>query len=309
VPNVDYETIANYFLIPNGTEPTSVSGTPSTPARELRDAVEAIATIGWWSRAASDAFTALGHGFFDGYAWGRAASLGPNVNPSVIVSAFGVFSSGLLVPVIKQARTISSAEAILAARATGAAQGLAAATSAMPTDVITQAGDRLLAVLQHVEPGPRHLFGALQSLPVPSDPHGRLWRAAELFREHRGDGHLAACVTFGLDMVEMNVLTERWLGYPVGEYSSTRGFAPEDLARACERFRHRGWMAATSDELTQAGRVARDEIEALTDASQQQVVDALGDDLPNVVSACETVSAAILSAHAAPADPRKRAAG
>ncbi len=40
----------------------------------------------------------------------------------------------------------------------------------------------------------RPLFSALRGLPVPDSPHGRLWRAAELVREHRGDGHLAAVV-------------------------------------------------------------------------------------------------------------------
>ncbi len=207
---MDYETIAGYFLTPKGTEPPAPP-VAATDARRVRDAIEPIATIGWWSRAASDAFTGLGHGFFDGYAWGRAASLGADVNPTVIVSAFGVFSPALLTPVIEQARTISSRDAILEARAAGASAGLAAATTSVPAVTITSAGDHLLAAMQTVEPGPRPLFGALQALAVPDNPHGRLWRAAELFREHRGDSHLAACATFDLDMLEMNVLTERWL--------------------------------------------------------------------------------------------------
>ncbi len=53
-----------------------------------------------------------------------------------------------------------------------------------------------------------------------------------MFREHRGDGHLAACVAAGLDQVEMNVLTELWLDYPAGEYSGTRGFPHERVAAA-----------------------------------------------------------------------------
>jgi hypothetical protein len=54
-------------------------------------------------------------------------------------------------------------------------------------------------------------------------PSARLG-AAELVREHRGDGHLAAPVAAGLDVVTMNVLTV-WLGYPPGEYSATRVLA------------------------------------------------------------------------------------
>jgi hypothetical protein len=304
---VDYETIAGYFLTPKGSEPLPPP-VIATPARRVRDAVEAIATIGWWSRPAADAFGALGHGFFDGYAWGRAASLGADVNPTVVVSAFGVFSAGLLVPVIEQARTISTREAILEARALGANQGFAQATASIPTPIIQQVGERLLAAMQSVEPGPRHLFGALQSLSVPDSPHGRLWRAAELFREHRGDSHLAACATFDLDMAEMNLLTERWLQYPVGEYSSSRGFSAELLAAAGDSLRGRGWMDAASD-LTDAGCAARDEIENRTDEGQDRVVRALSGHLESLVDRCTEITNAILAAHAAPADPRKRAAG
>ncbi len=304
---MDYETIADYFLTPKGTEPGSPS-VPSTAARRLRDVLEPIATIGWWSRPAADAFTALGHGFFDGYAWGRAASLGADVNPSVIVSAFGVFSPGLLVPVIEQARTISTRDQILAAREQGASDGLAAACASVSLDGIEAAGRQLIDVMQSIEPGPRHLFGALQSLSVPDNPHGRLWRAAELFREHRGDSHLAACATFDLDMAEMNVLTERWLQYPVGEYSSSRGFSGEQLEQACDALRNRKWMDEAG-ELTASGRAVRDEIEKRTDDGQAKVVSVLGDQLDALVNLCQPVSDAILASHAAPADPRKRAAG
>jgi hypothetical protein len=307
ISEMDYESIARHFLVPQGTEPASPP-VPITPARMLRDAIEPIATIGWWSRAAADAFTSLGHGFLDGYAWGRAASLGVDVNPAVIVSAFGVFSPGLLVPVIEQARTISSRDQILDARARGASEGLAAASGPVPLATIDAAGRQLLSAMQSIEPGSRQLFGALQSLDVPANAHGRLWRAAELFREHRGDSHLAACATFDLDMAAMNVLTERWLGYPVGEYSATRGFTPEQLELACDGLRSRGWMDAAGN-LTTSGQSARGEIEQRTDDGQAKVLRVLGDQIDDLFALCASVSEAVLSSHAAPADPRKRAAG
>lgn len=302
-----YDTIAGYFLVPTGAEPPAPV-VADTPARRLRDSIEAIATIGWWSREASAAVTSLGHGFFDGYAWGRAAALGADANPSVVVSAFGVFAASLIVPVYEQARAVSTREAVLAARADGAAEGLRAATAGVDPALVADMADRLLAAVAELEPGPRALFGALQSLPVPDSVEGRLWRAAELVREHRGDGHLAACVAAGLDMAEMNVLTEVWLGYGVGEYSATRGFAPGQLGAACDRLTSRGWMDADRS-LTPAGRAARDAIETATDASQAALVDALGADLDPVVDAGHKLTAAILAHHAAPADPRKRAAG
>ena len=126
-------------------------------------------------------------------------------------------------------------------------------------------------------------------------------------REHRGDGHLAACVAAGLDVVTMNVLTELWVGYPVGAYSGTRGYGPDALAASVAGLEARGWVA--DGALTPAGRAARSAIEDATDVSQGALVAALGDRLDAIVSSAEALSARIMAAAAFPADPRKRAAG
>ncbi len=306
---MDYDAIATYFLTPTG-DPVHLPDVPTTPARRLRDSLEAIATVGWWSREAAAGATALGHGFFDGYVWGRAAALGADVAPAVVVSAFGAFNSALLAPVYSQAKTVSSAEAVLAARQSGAAGGLRAATKDVATDLVSSLAEMLLPAMLATSAGSRPLFAALQSLPVPDDPYGRLWRAAELFREHRGDGHLAACSVQGLGVAEMNVLTEVWLGYPVGEYSSTRGFSGDDLKAAVATLRSRGWLDDSS-ALTTKGRTARELIESMTDQSQDELVRLLGtaEDVERIIDDAEQVTRAILDHRAAPADPRKRYAG
>ncbi len=309
---MDYETIANFFLTPGDTA-IAVPTIPSSPARRLRDSVEVIATIGWWSREAADGFMSLGHGFFDGYVWGRAAALGPDVAPSVVVSAFGAFSAALLKPVYEQARTVSSSDAILRARSAGASAGLRAAAKGVDEELIVTLGNKLLESLAVADPGFRPLFGALQAQPIPEDPYGRLWRAAELFREHRGDSHLAACTVHHLGPAEMNVLTEVWLGYPVGEYSKTRGFSEDELRHAVAGLRSRGWLD-DFDAFTDEGRAARDRIEALTDESQAALVASLGGaegvaGVDTLVAQAEVVSAAVIAHRAAPADPRKRYAG
>jgi hypothetical protein len=306
---MNYDDIAAYFLIPSdATPPAPALG--QSKARRLRDSIEAVATIGWWSREAATASTDLGHGFFDGYVWGRAAALGPDVSPSVVVAAFGVFEPSMLAATYLHGRSISSAESILTARATGAASGLQAACSAHNVEVaqVEIFGSRLMAALAGLDGLGRILFSALRALPCPEDPFGRAWRAAELVREHRGDGHVAALATSGLDVIEANVLTECRLGYTVGEYSSSRGFSAEHLANAASRLRDRGWLDA-NNALTTAGTAARDAIETATDRSQDALITALGDDVEGMIAAGNVLSAAVLSAHAAPADPRKRAAG
>ena len=88
----------------------------------------------------------------------------------------------------------------------------------------------LLEVIAGLDGMGRPLFSELRELPLPQTMQGQLWRAGELVREHRGDGHLAACVAAGLGTVQANAFTELWLGYSLGEYTSTRGFGTDRIA-------------------------------------------------------------------------------
>lgn len=301
---MDYDAIAAHFLVPGAT-PIAEPVVPTTPARRLRDSIEAIATQGWWSRAVSEQVAALGLDFFAGYVWGRAAALGDGVPGDVVAATFGVFEPGMIGAVYELGRAGASRDAVLAARSTGASAAMATVVSA---DEAAPLADDLLAALAAQDPTGPPLFSALRALPLPDTAAGRLWRAAELVREHRGDGHLAACVAAGLDIVTMNVLTELWLGYPLGEYSGTRGYGPDQQQASLTGLVTRGW-ATDAGALTPAGVAARVAIEEATDASQAALVAALGDRLDAVVAALTAVSGRILAAHGAPADPRKRAAG
>lgn len=305
---MNYDEVAAAYLTPLEAD-VAAPAVPASPARRLRDVLEPIATIGWWSQAAGEQFGAADLDFLGGYVWGRAASLGPDVAPDVVASAFGVFDPSVLEAVITAARQAASHEQILTSRAVGAGAGLAAATRDIPLADIARSAHRLRSALEPVDVTARPLFSALRALPVPEDPHGALWRAAEMYREHRGDGHLAACVAGGLDAVEMNVLTELWLDYPVGEYSATRGFGPDRIDTAVRSLADRGWVDADERTLTTDGRDARERIEAATDQSQRGVIAALGADLDELVADLAPIADAVLEARAAPADPRKRAAG
>lgn len=297
-----YDDIVAAFITPPA-EPIPAPVLPSTPARRLRDAVEPIATQGWWSRAAAERIQALGLGFFDGYVWGRAAALG-TPSPATVVATFGVFSPPLLAQVYLHGASLCPREAVLEAREAGATESLAAIVAEQEAEAI--AGP-LLEALGRVDGLGRPLFSGLRELPTPATAHGRLWRAAELVREHRGDGHLGACAASGLDVLTINVLTEMWLGFAPGEYSSSRGCTPDEVASVVVDLTARGW--SEDGALTSAGRSVRDELEAATDRSQQALVDALGDRLDEIVDRAETVSADVVAAGSFPHDPRKRAAG
>ena len=139
------------------------------------------------------------------------------------------------------------------------------------------------------------------------DPYGRLWRACELLREHRGDGHIAACIAAGLGPVAMNVITELWVGMPLGSYSATRGWTAEQIAVAAEDLRADGLLHG--NELSARGREWRDGLEATTDAMERPVVDAIGDGFDAIVAQLDEWSARCIAADTFPPDAFKRAAG
>jgi hypothetical protein len=298
-----FTDIARVSLRSTGEIPPAPVLTP-TPARRLRDALEPIATQGWWAKGVHERLEIHGMEFFDAYVWGRAAALGEPA-AGVVVATFGVFEPSFLTAVYATGRSRITRSGVLAAREAGAVESL---TGAVETDDrIRAAADALLAATDRLDATARPLFAGLREVELPGSVLGRLWRGAELVREHRGDGHLAICIGEGLDPLEMSHLTELWLGYAPGEYSSSRGYGPDAIAGAASRLSARGWVEQSA--LTSAGRAAREAMETATDRTQQALVDLLGPKLDEVVTVGERVSAALVGAGAFPRDPRKRAAG
>lgn len=299
---MDFDALAAVFFDP-ALDRHGAPDLPTSAARRLRDALEPIATQGWWAREVHEHPALAELGFFETYVWGRAASLG-EPSAEVVVAAFGVFEPRLVTSAYQAGRATVSRLDVLAAREGGAAASLRRVLGAHD---VTELAEVLLRAVEPLAVTARPLFGSLRALPVPEDPYGRLWRAAELVREHRGDGHLAACVTAGLDPVASNLLTELWVGYPVGEYTASRGFDQQRIAEALDGLERRGWVA--DGRLTAAGRAARGAVEEDTDRTQEGLVSRLADRLDEVVAEAERLSAMLLAAAATPTDPRKRAAG
>jgi hypothetical protein len=298
------DVAAGYLAAP--TIPIPEPFVSQTPARRLRDSVEPIATQGWWAKGVHDRLEPFGLGFLEAYIWGRAAFLG-EPSPGVVVAAFGVFEPTFLVGMYAHSRSLVSRGEVLAAREAGAVESLEQVVSA--TREIVAAGDALLDATSTIDATARPLFAGLRDLPIPESPLGRLWRGAELVREHRGDGHLSVCIGEGLDPLEMSLLTELWLEYKPGEYSSSRGYGLDAISAAKARLIRQGLLNESGDSLNAVGRAMRESIEAATDRSQSALIEALGPQLDSVVATATRVSAALIEARSFPSDPRKRAAG
>ncbi len=301
---MQYDDVVAAFFTPTppGT-PQPEAVTQGGPARRLRDAVEPIATHPIWARRVNEALAEQGLDFLTGYVWGRVAALGVP-SPGVAAAAFAWFEPGMVRALYEGGRSAVPREKLLEVRDRELSAGLA---EVLDGEDVGPIADRLLEAVTGLDLAGRPLYAGLLDRALPADPAGRLHRACELVREHRGDAHAAAAVAAGLGAVEMNVLTELWTGMVLGSYSGTRGWSADAIGAATLSLEQRGWVR--DDALTDAGRQQRREVEAATDLAEQPVVDALGEDLPLVVERLATWSKRCIAAGAFPPDPLKRAAG
>ena len=136
---------------------------------------------------------------------------------------------------------------------------------------------------------------------------GLLWRGPRWAGLVMLAGVVAAYIGAGFGPVEMNILTELWLGYPLGAYSGSRAWPEATTEAALAGLRDRDLL--DGDDLTSLGRTVRGTIEDSTDAMEQPVVDALGGELDTIVGQLAIWSRRCVDAAMFPPDPRKRAAG
>src|SRR5580704_7947283 len=229
---MDYDDAVATFASPRpaGTPLPEVVGAGG-PARRLRDACEPLAMHALWNRRTNDCLAALGLDFLTGYVWGRAASLG-EPSPPVVAAVFAWFEPGLLAGLYQTARTAVRRERLLAVRDASTAASLA---EVLAGDDPAEVADLLADAVEGADGTGRPLFSGLRGRGRPGHPYQRLWWACDLVREHRGDSHVAVANAAGIGPVEMNVLTECWIGMP--RLATGRR---ADRSRPRRQGRHRG---------------------------------------------------------------------
>jgi hypothetical protein len=276
------------------------------PARRLRDACEPLAMHWLWNRHTNEELAALGLDFLTGYVWGRAASLGDPA-PAVVVATFAWFEPGLLAGLYEAARSAVPRERLLEVKDAATAESLAGVLAGADPAEVADVADALAGAVEGADGTGRPLFSGLRERGRPGDPFQRLWWACDLVREHRGDTHVAVANAAGLGPVEMNVLTECWIGMPLLSYTATRGWPEAAMSAAVDGLEARGWLR--DGALTDAGRAARAGLEDRTDAAEQTIAEALGGRLDEVCARLDAWGERCIAAGAFPADILKRAAG
>jgi hypothetical protein len=165
---------------------------------------------------------------------------------------------------------------------------------------VKQATEILFSLTDGVDPSGRMLYSGLSVQPVPDTPMGQLWHAADLVREHRGDGHIAAWIS-RTDSCEITVLTELSWGLQPGAYVFTRGWTAEEVDAARARLQDRGLLDGDG-QLTEAGRAFRAEIEHNTDLAEREIIDRLGDRAGELFSLIQPIAKTIVEGGGYPVD-------
>jgi helix-turn-helix protein len=268
---------------------------PHPPARIHRmfELVEPIATIAF-SEGPTEAFLALGmRNYWDGYFAGRAAPLG--LAPADVVHAvFYNFADGEVARHIPWVWGKTTPQEAIALRERSCAASLRQEIRELAgSPGLARAADLATRAALSAPTEGRVLYAGLRALEVPEDPVARLWHAATLLREHRGDGHNAVLVVHGIGGTEAHVLLALSFGMRAEDFGRTHHLPEVQLAAVVDGLRRRG-LVDTAGTLTEAGRAIRERIEARTDELAAPPYDVLTEDeLAELIAGLEPIAAAL----------------
>jgi hypothetical protein len=225
------------------------------------------------SRAATDALGCKGG--WMGYFGMRAAPLGA-ASPELVIATFYNFHPKKVARAVPDAWQIAAPERFLETRLSGVDSGL---RRMLPADVL--AGDELAEAAglmrdaaEHAPIAGRPLAAANAALPWSAEPHLVLWQASTRLRESRGDGHVAALVSAGLDPCEALVIFGADKGLTPEYLQVARGWSAPEWEQARNRLVARGLLDDSG--LTEEGAAVRRWVEERTDAEAEAPWLALG---------------------------------
>jgi hypothetical protein len=260
--------------------------------------VEPVGAIPYTADEPNEAMFALGFtDYWDTYFAGRAAPLGASVPAEVVHALFYNFAPGEVARHIPRVWSTTTPEAAIAARQQGCGKALRRVLGGLvDTPASTRAADLLTAAATSAPLEGRPMYAALRTLPVPEEPVARLFHAASLLREHRGDGHIAALVTERIGGLEAHVLAALDLGMPAERFGRIHHLPAAQLSALLDGMRARG-LVADDGGFTAAGRETKERVEALTDdlaVAPYLVLDPAEQD--ELTAALEPLAAALVAA-------------
>ena len=277
-------------------------------ARSMWTLFEPIHAVTYFVPEARAAFEEAGlRGFWRGYFAGRAAPLGP-AGAAVVTASFFNFAPAFVARAIPAVWGLITPEDALRTRLAGAEAGLRGLLAGREAEAEV-AADLLWQAIGELDFSGRVLAAANAALPLADggSPDGgsadggspvlaRLWQAATLLREHRGDGHFAALAAADIDGCEA-VALRCCIDLRREDIQPVRGWTHEQWDNALAGLADRGWVGADG-QLTNAGQAAHDAVENATDWAAARPWARLGADataeLADVLTPLAKACAAVL---------------
>ncbi len=270
---------------------------PEPVARRLFQLTEPISMVNFSSEEPNDAMAALGfRTYWDGYFAGRSAPLG-RVPAEVVHAAFYNFAEGEVARHIPKVWDTTTPEAAHAARQRGCVAALRRILGDLVgTPGLTRAADLLAKASTLAPTEGRVMYAGVRALPMPEEPVARLWHAANMLREHRGDGHIAALVSERIGGTEAHVLSALDSGiYPAESFGRIHHLPEARLAQVMDGLRARGLLDA-SGHLTDTGRATKGRIESLTDELAEAPYEGLASvELDELIASLEPISTRLVA--------------
>jgi len=272
----------------------SLVSVPDGTARRLHRLVEPVHLVTYFCDEPTDALLALGlRNYWDGYFAGRAAPLG-RAPAEVVHAIFFNFAAGEVARHIPRVWATATPEEALAARERGSVAALRRILDDLAdAPALARAAELATTAATGAPTEGRALFAGLRALPIPEEPVARLWHAATMLREHRGEGHIAALVAEGIGGTEAHVLHALAQGIPAEKFGRVHHLPGVQLAAVVDGMRARGLIEA-SGWLSDAGRESKERIESLTDDLAAPAYDGLTPrELDRLIADLEPISAAL----------------
>jgi hypothetical protein len=231
-----------------------------TQSRAFWRSIEAVHDVVYFSPDAKARYEAIGlKGYWMGYVASRSAALGTPA-AHLVTALFHGFAPSLIARAVPDAWRLASRDDVLETRSALAHDAL----TPVAADVdVTQVARELTQVVAGLDLAGKPLAAAHADLPAPSDELGRLWHAATIVREYRGDCHVAVLTAAGLDGAAANALAVATGLVDAGQ-RAVRGWTEDEWDASVARLQTRGWVDA-SGVATDTGRAARAQIEDTTD--------------------------------------------
>ena len=243
-------------------------------ARRLFDRIEPVHAVTYFAPEVRTALDGLGfRGFWMGYFAARSAPMG-TVAPEIVTAAFYSFTAQRVAKALPSAWDVASPADALRVREESAVAALR--RRGVTDDDACAAAELAAKAAAGADLGGRVLFAANRALPWPREPLARLWHAATLLREHRGDGHVAILTAQRLSGREANVLHAAAGRVSEDMIKRARDYDDAQWQHCQQTLQGRGLLDATG-ALTSAGHNLKSHIEDATDAAALSALDALDD--------------------------------